>query len=74
MVDGDHQPGDAKMFDQMREELEIEYNSQFDYVSEAYAATIEDCNEMARQDAEADAREAAEFIGPRQPFNDEIPF
>ena len=57
-----------------REELEIEYQAGFDYLSEAFGATARDCNEMARQDAEEEAREAAEFIGPVQPFDMEIPF
>ena len=60
--------------DNAQDELEIEFNSRFDYLSEAFGATARDCNEMARQDAEAEAAEAAAFIGPHQPFSDEIPF
>jgi uncharacterized membrane protein YqiK len=61
--------------DRFQEEMDAEFNGQFDAVREAFAATAEDCNEMARQDAEAEAREFAEFIGPRRPFVfDEIPF
>lgn len=60
-----------------QDELEIEWNSQFDYVSEAFGATARDCNAMALSDCEEYARELAEFIGPVKPYDppvDEIPF
>lgn len=58
------------------EELEIEFNSGFDYVSEAFGATARDCLAMAEDDAAAEAGEYAAFIGPRLPFtaDEEIPF
>ena len=65
------------MFDAMRDELEIEYNSRFDYIAEAFAGMAEDpatlAAEAADYAAEADAEWAA-FIGPRLPLTDEIPF
>ena len=57
-----------------QEELEIEFNSRFDYVSEAYGATARDCNLMAEADAAAELAEFEAFIGPHKPFIDEIPF
>lgn len=40
-----------------QEELEIEYNSRFDYISEAYGETARDCVQMAEDDARYDAEE-----------------
>jgi len=59
----------------MQEELEYEFNARYDSISEAYAATAADCNEMARQDAEYEREQFAAFIGPHKPFGlEEIPF
>ncbi len=38
------------------EEMEAEFNAQFDYLREAYGATARDANEYAKQDAEAQDR------------------
>lgn len=38
------------------EEMEAEFNAQFDYLREAYGATAADCNAMAAEDAEAQER------------------
>lgn len=35
---------------QAQAELEIEFNSRFDYMSEAYGQTARDCNAMAAED------------------------
>jgi len=40
-----------------REELEIEFNSRFDYIHEAYGATARDCNDMAELDGYCEARD-----------------
>jgi hypothetical protein len=56
-------------------EMEIEFNSAFDYVAEAFGATGRDANEMAESDRLEELRLEAEFIGPRQPFAfDDLPF
>ncbi len=71
-------------FDQGQEELEIEFNSRYDYITEAYAG-MQECPIALRHEAEAleeewQAEQAA-FIGPRKPFpsypraeGDDIPF
>lgn len=51
------------IFSPAGEELDIEFNSRFDYVSEAYGATARDCNQMAEDDARY---EDEEFWKPQQ--------
>ena len=69
------------MRDFMQEELEAEYDAQFDYITEAYAGMQEDPRTLELEAEAALAEWQAEydaFIGPRQPLkvwtSDDIPF
>jgi len=56
--------------DPMQEELEIEFNSRYDYIAELKAEHEESPEMLAAEAAyyaEEEAAEAAAFIGPRQP-------
>lgn len=69
------------MFDAMHEELEIEFNSRFDYIREAFGDMVEDpvtLDHEAQAYAEEWQAERDAFIGPRLPApvyeDDIIPF
>ncbi len=71
-------------FDHAREELEIEFNSRYDYITEAYAGMQETPDQLRAESeywAEEEAREEAELTAAFGPavhrivyVNDDIPF
>lgn len=68
------------MYDPAREELEIEFNSRYDYVQEAFGDMVEDPASLAYEAEACHAEwleEEAAFVGPRLPapvYEDDIPF